>query len=420
MSPRRNIVYVLIILSLMGGIRSERSFFFNISYVFGAILIGSLLFSWMSVNWLRINRWTYVRRNQIGQNFDEIFNIRNLSIIPKFWLEVHDHSDLPQHKGSRVVPILQSRGKYQWRVRTPCVRRGQFTLGPLTLTSGDPFGFFQLVRQINATSSVIVYPITVPIYEFASPAGALSGGHARRRRTFEITPNAAGVREYAPGDSLNRIHWKSSARRGKLMAKEFELDPLGDVWVFLDLSRDSLIVHDSAWGGADYILSPTLRLPPSTEEYAVVSAASIAQYFIDQRRSVGFLSYTPYREYIAPDRGDRQIIDILEALATARSETDITLRQMMALEGHNLARGTTLVVVTASLQTGWVAEAYTQVQRGLTVVAVMINPVSFGRQDINFDLIRKQIEAAGIIVYPVNLDDDLTSALSFRPGPTVR
>ncbi len=420
MTYRRNVVHVIVILSLLGGLIWGYAFLFNIAYVFLAALLMGWLFSWMSVTWLRIGRSTYVRRIQVGQQFEESFIVRNSSYLPKLWLEVHDHSTLPHHHGSQIVPFLQGRHRYRWKVQTSCTRRGQFTLGPLTVLSGDPFGFFQFPRHINATSTIIVYPITLPIYEFASPAGALSGGHAVRRRTFEVTPNAFGVREYAPGDSLNRIHWRSSARRGKLMAKEFELDPMGDVWIFLDLSQESLVSNVSAWGGNDYVLSPKLRLPPSTEEYGIVAAASLSQYFVDQNRSVGFLTYTPYREYIAPDRGDRQLVDILEALAIARSDTDVTLRHMLALESHHLGRGTTLILVTSSLQPDWIGEAYAQIQRGLTVVAVMIDPTSFGGQPQNdFNTIREYVEAAGIIVYPIQQGDDLTSALSYRPGPTV-
>lgn len=417
MTYRRNIVYVVILLSLVVGWLNGRPFLMHIAYVFAAVLIASLIFSWMAVNWLQINRWTYVRRLQVGDNFEETFVVRNTSLFPKLWLEVRDHSTLPAHRAGYVVPLLRGRRQYQWSVKTPCTRRGQFTLGPLTLLSGDPFGFYQFPRHISATSSVIVYPITVPIYDFAPAIGALSGGQAVRKRTYDTTPNVAGIREYVAGDALNRIHWRSSARRGKLMVKEFDLDPLGDVWIFLDLSQESLVAQNSVWGGADYVLSPRLCLPPSTEEYTIVAGASLARYFLDQNRSVGFLSYTPYREYLAPDRGDRQLVDILESLALAKSETSISLQQMLALEGHNLSRGTTLIVVTASTQTAWLAEAYSQIQRGMTVVAVMIDPESFGKHDINFDLVRHQVEAAGVLTYAVRHDDDLSSVLSYRAVP---
>jgi uncharacterized protein (DUF58 family) len=414
---RRNIIYILIIVCLLAALPTGRVFFYQIAYVLAITLGVSLLYSWTTVNWLRMRRWTYLKRLQVGDTFEERFIVRNRSIIPKLWLEVHDHSTLPNHNPSHVVPFLRRGPEYQWETKTPCVRRGQFDLGPITVISGDPFGFYQFPRHINATSSVLVYPPTVDIHEFIAPSGRLSGGAAVRRRTFEVTPNAAGVREYSPGDSLNRIHWKSSARRAKLMVKEFELDPLGDVWIFLDLSQSSLVSYPSVWGGADYAIHPRLRLPPSTEEYGIVIASSLTRYFIDQGRTVGFLSYTPQRNYIAPDRGDRQYIDVLEVLALASSESDYTLQQMLSLEKHQLARGTTLVIVTSTTQTDWLAEAYAESQRGITVVVVLVNPGSFGRGDVNIELLREQILSAGIMVYVVNYDDDLSTTLSYRAQP---
>ncbi|GIK63623.1 MAG: hypothetical protein BroJett018_14170 [Chloroflexota bacterium] len=418
MAQRRLAIYVILILALVGGFLSGRAFFYNITCVFGGILIASLVFSWASINWLNIGRHTLVRRAQVGQYFEENFAVRNKSIIPKLWLEIRDHSDLPGHNSSQVVPFMTPSSTYRWKVGTLCVRRGQFTLGPMTVTSGDPFGFYIFPRHIGATSSIIVYPITVPIYDFATPTGALSGGQAIRRRTFEITPNAAGIREYAPGDSLNRIHWKSTARRGKLLVKEFEEDPLGDVWIILDLSKASLVERPSVatWGASDLAYSRGIPLPPSTEEYAIAAAGSIAQFFVEKGRSVGFLSYTPHRDYVAPDRGDRQLTDILEVLAVAKSETQLTLLQLLSMEAQHLTRGTTLVLITASLDTSWAALAHVQVRRGLSVIAVMIDPTSFGVYGPNFEGARQQVEAAGVTVYPLRQEDDLTATLSYRPG----
>ena len=79
----------------------------------------------------------------------------------------------------------------------------------------------------------MVYPPTYPLPGFSPPVGQVSGGDALRRRTHYVTTNVAGVRDYVPGDSFNRIHWPSTARTNRLIVKEFELDPLSDVWLML-------------------------------------------------------------------------------------------------------------------------------------------------------------------------------------------
>ena len=111
---------------------------------------------------------------------------------------------------------------------------------------------------------------------------------ALRRRTHQITPNAAGVREYAPGDSFNRIHWNSTARYDRLIVKEFELDPTADVWILLDLERG---IHAGAWWEQAWyerelddlwMQERETQLAPNTEEYAVTCAATIAKYYLDR------------------------------------------------------------------------------------------------------------------------------------------
>jgi uncharacterized protein (DUF58 family) len=410
MQNRRNAFYILLIFSLVSGALSGRAFFFSLAYALGAVLIGSFLWSWTAVNWLSIARHTHARRAQVGHSLDESFRVRNTALLPKLWLEIRDHSTLPGHNASQVVPALLPRRHFGWETRTICTRRGEFTLGPLTVLSGDPFGLFQFPRKFPAQSSIIVYPPTVPIHDFAAPVGPLSGGEAVRRRAHFITTNAAGVREYQPGDSFNRIHWRSTARRERMMVKEFELDPLADVWLFLDLSRASLVERPN---GAT-LYTPLTRLPPSTEEYGVTIAASLAQYFVDKGRALGFVTYGPYRDIVQPDRGPRQLTRILEILATARSATELSLAQMLSLEAVHLGRGTTAVIITAVQDDRWIAAAHMLARRGMRIIAVILDAHSFGAPVPRSHDLRRMAEAAGLVVYTVRQDDDLTGALSHR------
>ncbi|MBN1681597.1 MAG: DUF58 domain-containing protein [Anaerolineae bacterium] len=420
MANRRNAFYLLLIFCLASGLISGRTFFLHLAYAITALLVGAFLWSWTAVNWIQIGRYTYARRAQVGGTLDETFIIRNTSLLPKLWLEVRDHSTLPDHHASHVVPALLPRRQYKWDTHTVCTRRGEYILGPLTVVSGDPFGLFQSPRQIAAMSSIIVYPPTVPVHRFATPIGTLSGGEAVRRRAHFITTNAAGIRDYQPGDSFNRIHWRSTARRDRLLVKEFELDPLADAWIYLDLSADSLVERPQAQAGVDPIYAMPPNLPPSTEEYAITAAASLAQYFINKSRALGFVTYSPHREILQPDRGPRQLSRILEILAIARSETDRSLYQMLTLEADYLSRGMTLVIVTAAQDERWAAEVHTLCRRGIRVICVLIDPHSFGAAPHNATRLNEILGASGTLVYTIRQDDDLTAVLSYRTETMLR
>ncbi len=183
MSNRRNAVYILTTATLLTGLFTGRAIFFNLAYLLLGLLIISLIWSWLAVRGLRIGRMTRARRSQVGRSFREQFSVNNSSFLPKLWLEIHDHSELPGHRASQVVPTLGARKTYTWQAETPCSVRGEFRLGPVTVTSGDPFGFFLTPRRIDATEHVVVYPATVPVTRFQLPMGMLSGGEAQRRFT---------------------------------------------------------------------------------------------------------------------------------------------------------------------------------------------------------------------------------------------
>lgn len=407
MSDRRAGVYLLLIGCLLFGLITGRPFFFNLAYLFGALLLGSLAWSWLSVGWVRISRQTRARRAQVGKTLDEQFTVWNGGWLPKLWLEVRDQSTLPGHSASRVAPLLMPRARYRWLVQTVCSVRGEFTLGPITLLSGDPFGLFQTTRHIAATSTILVYPATVPIYNFAPPTGIMSGGDAQRQRAHFVTTNAAGVREYAPGDSFNRIHWRSSARKERLLVKEFELDPMADVWILLDLSAASLQERPYSVSSTEFFI------PPSTEEYGVIVAASLTQYFLTAGRTLGFVTYNPHRTILQPDRDNRQLTRILETLAVAKSRSEINFNEVIAVEGHHMARGATVILISADPTPGWVREAHLLVRRGLRVVAVLLDPLSFGGS-VGADEQTLLLEGSGVTAYVVRNGEDISAALTRR------
>lgn len=416
MPNRRNTLYSLLILSLLAGLFTGRAFFFNLSYLLGALLVVSLIWSWLAVRWLGISRRTRTRRAQVGRNLEEVFVVTNRSVLPKLWLEIRDHSNMPGHHASHIVPALGPRASYRWYVDTPCTVRGEFTLGPVSISSGDPFGLFSSPRTLAATSRVIVYPRAIHVEHFELPMGVLSGGDAQRRRAQSITTNAAGVREYAPGDAFNRIHWATTARRERLMVKEFEIDPMVDIWMFVDFSSDSLVEDPNLRriNGTGAAIPNNGEIPPSTEEYAVVIAASLAKYFVEAERALGFAAYIPHREIHQPDRGNRQLLRILQSLAVARSFTSYSLAEMLTLETPYFTRGTTLVIITASLDTRWIAGAQILARKGIRPVCVLVEPSSFGGKDVPENT-RAMLRLAKIPTVTVRRGDDLTAALRQRP-----
>ena len=228
------------------------------------------------------------------------------------------------------------------------------------------------------------------------------------------------MRDYAPGDSFNRIHWPSTARKGQLIVKEFELDPMADIWFFLDMDRS--VQAELEWKPFPERREPALlwakrqrlELAPTTEEYGVTITASLAKHFIIRNRAVGLVSHAQQHEVIPADRGERQLSKILETLAVIKGKGRIPLAQVMAAEGMHLGRGTTVVVITPSPDEDWVATSRHLERRGLRMIAVLLAPDSFGGE-WRMEEVMAELAAAGTPTYLVREGDDLTTALSQRP-----
>jgi uncharacterized protein (DUF58 family) len=376
------VVLILLGLSLLVGAITGNPIYFRLSYLWAGLFGVSWGMSRLSLRGVGLRRRPRALRSQVGQIFEEHYELQNNSRWPRLWIEVFDGSTLPGAHGSHVITLIGGRESRTYLARTRLAQRGVFPLGPTTLVSGDVFGLFPVSRTFPTTESVLVYPILVDVRGFPNPPGLLPGGEALRRRTPQITSNAAGVREYAPGDPLNRIHWISTARRDRLMVKEFELDPLADVWIFVDAARSVQAAKPykpPEFDPRDFWRKRfKFEMPPVTIEYSVTAAASLARYYLQRGRSVG-LAYADQTVRILPsDRGGRQLGKILEALALVQAEGDMPLQGLVEAQARHLPRGSTVVLITPSTADGVYRTVDLLVRRGLRPVVVLIDAATFG------------------------------------------
>lgn len=376
----------------------------KVLYVLTYVLLTLFVLSWLwarySLRKMVFRRQTTSGRVQVGEIFDERLMLDNLSVMPKLWVQVADGSTLPGHRAGYVAS-MSGRKRAMWRARTTCRRRGRFQLGPVSATSGDPFGLFRQRVFLSPAQEILVLPHVLPITSFALFTGGLPGRGRSSRRALQATTNATTIREYSTGDALSRIHWRSSAHYNKLMVKEFDLDPAVDVWIFLDL-------HDSVQAGEG---------EHSTEEYGVTIAATIATYLLRQDLSVGLIVNGQHREFLSLDRGDRQVERVLELLAVVTAGSGPELREALALDAFHLGRNTAAVVITPSGSRDWHEGLRHLQRRGVQVAVVGLDAASFAHQPSDEDTLAL-LEGAGVPVVRIKCREPLAQIL--ESGPNAR
>jgi uncharacterized protein (DUF58 family) len=390
---------------------------FHLFYVLAGTLVTSYVWAWLNLRGLTAERELMSMRAQVGKPLEEHILVRNESIWPKLWVEVHDMTDLPAHQ-ARFVTSVSHRGMRHTRVRTQCELRGKYSFGPILIRTSDPLGLFHFQKRLPSMADVLVYPATDSIHDFPLPPAELPGGTATRRRTHHTTPNVAGAREYAPGDSFNRIHWPSSARQQRLIVKEFELDPTADLWIVMDMQHR--VQQSTTYRGrptAEGEHTEEVRTPESTEEYVVTAAASLANYFVlTQRRNTGLIAYGQYREIIMPEREPRQFYHILESLAVLRAWGHTPLQQVLAAEANRFSRQTSLIIITPSTDDTWVKTGLRDLlYSGIYATIVLVDGATFGGV-YELSRVKAELTAHNVPFYALVKDQPIGASLSGPAG----
>jgi uncharacterized protein (DUF58 family) len=208
-------------------------------------------------------------------------------LFPTVALEIQEEG-LP---GIAFLPYLPQGGIARVSTESTFTRRGVYPLSALTLRTGFPFGLFQKARDLEIPGEIVVFPRTDRPVREATVA-------SRKRPTYGVRPvNAAGgrgeyrgLRAYRPGDDPRDIHWRSTARLGSPVMREYEHEGGPGVWICLDL---------------DY--------PPGDRaEEAVEIAAALAARAHGAKRPFGLA--TP-QGTVPAGAGPGQLDAVLEALA---------------------------------------------------------------------------------------------------------
>lgn len=372
---------LLLLLLLSLGLRSPLLFLLTVLLVF--VAGASLLWDRYCLSGVTYARRFAAERLFCGETTDLWVEIANAKPLPLAWLKAQDEfPDAVTVDKTRLTPagepgrrLLTNLFNPHWyervrrHYRLASTRRGVFDFGPVTLTSGDIFGFRARRADLDQRHSLTVYPKIVPFQQLDLQPARPQGDHATFRRIVDDPLRLAGVREYEPGDSLRHIHWKATARRGTLQTKKF--DPSASRQLYLCLNLQSL---EHAYGG---ILVDEL-------ETAIVGAASLAHAALEARLPVGLLSNGTLRDTeglarLPASRHADHELRLLELLARITYFTNTQFDQLLRAEAPNFPYGATLVVISTLLTEALQAQILDLRRAGHPVAAILVGSRFAGR-----------------------------------------
>ena len=272
--------------------------------------------------------------------------------------------------------------------------RGRYESGQCSLRSGAPFGFMSTTRVVEVESPLVVVPNWVEVSSFPilEPSSIPSDVLHERARTG-AGEEYMGVREYRPGDPPRSVHWRSTARAGRLVVREFEEEIA---------SKVSLVI-----AGAD-----TGVPPDSAFELLVSAAASLAIYALQTGHPVELVRYGPDGAPLRLDGPDR--FSVLDWLADARAlDAPVTPLVSQALAG--IGRRGTLVVLapTTGVAGADVPSAVRMVQSaGSRAIVVAVRSTSWNGEPHADEPLMSALRGGRASLRFISKGDDLTRCLS--------
>ena len=357
-----NIFLFLIFLLVFVGVITHEAFIFVLLYLF----IGAFLFSF---GWLRrvighihMER-QFVDRAFVGEDVPVEVHIHNQSRLPALYLQFEEETS-PELSGAQLAQqVVSVSGNQQaiihYALRTH--KRGRYKIGPAHIIGGDLLGLSKEQRKELPASMVTVYPRVLPLAQLGLPMQAPLGNLRHSNPIFEDPSQPIGKRQYQPGDPLRRIDWKTTASSGHLQTRVYQPSIDLNTMVFLDLDKRSYLDRNRY----------------QANEFAIVAAASLANWLIENKQGVGLvtngadpLASNKTLQTVTPQKGQPQLMEILEVLARIDAAEEIPLIPMLQQAAGSLSWGTTMMIVTGQVSQE-ILEALLPVQRkGLNPVLI--------------------------------------------------
>ncbi|MGD2084682.1 MAG: DUF58 domain-containing protein [Candidatus Aminicenantes bacterium] len=255
-------------------------------FLYSALVVTGLLLAAMgmaatSLLGLKIRRSLANREIHLGEAVDAWLTIENQKGLPALWTFWQDHidADLDVEGAACHYKTFTPNQSHQLKYRLHSTRRGLFRVGPTVVETSGPLGLVRRFLVGHAVDFITVLPRVVSIRKGVAQGQRPVHQVPRRRSIFEDPSRFMGMREYRPGDSMRRIHWRATARSGKIQVKLFEPSVLTGLLLAVDMGLGSYPQTRTKPRDIDPLL-----------ELTVTAAASLGEYVLAGDQRVGLIS----------------------------------------------------------------------------------------------------------------------------------
>lgn len=347
--------------SLLIGLKTTREFFFFFAYFLLCAVVVSLV--WLFLTYLAIRLQLsrkMISRATEGDTVEVAAQICNVSFLPVFNFVLEDNFSCKyfnQEKKSFFVSYLGLKSFREIKYDFLCFKRGEYKMGPFVVYFFDPLNLFFFKRTYYVYSGIVVYPQIFKIEKFpALTRSILPWFGIETARSSGDDDEFYGVREYKDGESVKKIHWISSARKNKLIVKQFQLQSFFGTTIIFNLEK----AKDLGEG------------KESVAEYIIKIAASVAHYLTEKGVSIELLAHIGEIVHLSFNKGQEHLENILRVLAVAQAESRISFGEAFEEFARYIPNDSSLVVVMSDQDYTDLPRILSLCGRGVSVIPLIV------------------------------------------------
>lgn len=187
--------------------------------------------------------------------------------------------DIPVGEGlvEAHIPLLRAGAQHREQITISAARRGVIPVGPMTISRGDPLGILRREQAWPETQTIYVHPVTTPIP--STSAGLMRDLEGATTSTIVDADLAFhAIRDYLPGDSRRHVHWKSTAKTGRLMVRQYEETRRSRIAVLLDLHAERYTSDDEFELAVSAAASLALQAVRDGRDVLITTSAEIPEH----------------------------------------------------------------------------------------------------------------------------------------------
>ncbi|HNW39790.1 MAG TPA: DUF58 domain-containing protein [Candidatus Omnitrophota bacterium] len=347
--------------SLLIGLKTTREFFFFFTYFLlsaTAVSLVWLLLTYFTAH-LQLSRKVISRVTE-GEILEVTAEISNTSFFPVFNFVLEDNFSCvqpDQEKKDFFASYLGPKSASKIQYNYLCFKRGEYKIGPFAVYFFDPLNLFFFKRTFYIYSAVVVYPKIFRIEKFpALTRSVLPWFGIETARSSGDDDEFYGVREYKEGESVKKIHWISSARKNKLIVKQFQLQSFFGTTIMFNLEKAKNLGEGKE----------------SVAEYIIKIAASVAHYLTEKGVSIELLAHIGEIVHLPFNKGEDHLENILRILAVAQAESRISFREAFEEFARYIPNDSSLVVVMSDQDYTDLPHVISLYSRGISLIPLII------------------------------------------------